>query len=62
MAIQELVGACQRRAFSEGSLLPTVMRNLETKRRRRGDEGSGERESAGKVDGGGSGHFTGGNS
>ena len=52
-----MVGARKRRASSEGSLLPTVVGNLESKRSWRGSEGRGENEGTGKVGEGGSGHF-----
>ena len=52
-----MVGARQRQVTSEGSLLPTVVGNLESERSWRGGEGREENEGAGKVGGGGSGHF-----
>ena len=56
-ARQSLVGSRQRQAASEGSLLTKVVGNLDYERSWRGSEGRGENESAGKVGGGGSGHF-----
>ena len=44
--------ACWRKAFSEGSLSPTVAGNLGTERSRRGGEGRREQEREDKGSGG----------
>ena len=54
---QAFVGACHRRAASEGSLSLTVVGSLNTKRRWRVGEVRGENEQVDKVNGGGSGRF-----
>ena len=56
-ASQALVGACRRQEPSEGSLLPTVVGNLESERSSRGVEGREDNKRAGKVGGGGLGRF-----
>ena len=46
-----------RQAASEGSLLLTVVSNLNAEQRRRGDKGRGDQERGGKGSGGGSGRL-----